>query len=140
MAAHGAGTGVSGASGGGKDVLPAPFSVGVGVVLFKIVGKVDGAVTLVQVAPVEFFNVLQVFLERSDEAVWKHGEVVYFAFGVAHGDLAVVKVNVYDAQAQALDQAQPRTVEQPGDELIDARHGSEYHFNLFFGEDVGQVF
>ena len=64
--------------------------------------------------------------------------------------MAVVKVNVYDAQAQALDQAQPRTVErlvlgdvttgQPGDELIDARHGGEYHFDLFFGEDVGQVF
>jgi hypothetical protein len=38
--------------------------------------------------------------------------------------LAVGKIQVFDAQAQALDQPEAGTVEQPGDELVRAGEGS----------------
>jgi hypothetical protein len=53
MTADHAGTRVSGAFGGGEDVLPAPLFGGVGVLAFEGVGKIDGAVALREVLLME---------------------------------------------------------------------------------------
>lgn len=67
------------------------------------------------------------------------GQADYETFTIAHGDLAIGKIQVFDAQAQAFDQTQARAVQQPGDELVDARQGGDDDFDLIFGQDGGQV-
>ena len=84
---------------GGKDVLPTPFAVGVGVFAFQGVGEIDGTVAAVQVMQMDQFDALEVLPEWFNEAFREHRDAVYFAFATAHGDLAIGKINVLDPQA-----------------------------------------
>ncbi len=121
-----AGAGVFGGAFGGKDVLPDPLAVGVGVLLFERVGEIDSAVAIVQVLSVKHFDAPEVLLKGLDEAVGEHGDAVFSPLAVAHDDLVLGEINVLDPQPQTLYQPQPRAVEQLGDQLVVARHGGEH--------------
>jgi len=81
----------------------------------------------------------QVLLERLDHAFRQHGDPVLVPFGVAHDDGAALEVNILDAQAEGLEQAQAGAVEELGDELIDAGELGDDAADLVFGEDGGQM-
>lgn len=81
-----AGAGVFGGAFGGKDVLPDPLAVGVGVLLFERVGEIDSAVAIVQVLLVKHFNAPEVLLKGLDETGGEHGDAVFSALAVAHDD------------------------------------------------------
>jgi hypothetical protein len=82
----------------------------------------------------------QMLLERQDQALGQHGDAVFFPFAVADEDGPLGKVNVLDAQAQALHEAQASAVEQPGHQLVSARQVAQDAVNLVFSQDGGQAF
>jgi hypothetical protein len=56
-------------------------------------------------------SVTELVAERRLEGARKHGRTVLAALAAAHGELAAREVEVEDAQAQALREAQARAVE-----------------------------
>lgn len=136
MATCETGAGICGEVAGWEDVLPAPSA---GILIFEIGGQIDGAVAFFEILLVDSVDAPDVFLERLDEAIGKHCDVVVQAFASAHGDLTVAKVEVNDPQAQALDQPEAGAVQQTDDEssLVGAGQGLEQHPDLLPGEDGG---
>src|SRR5882724_1926770 len=61
------------------------------------------------------------------------------AFSVAHSDLVVTEVNVFDSQANAFHQAQASAVEQFGHQLMLAIHACKHGVCFSAGEDNGQL-
>jgi hypothetical protein len=51
-------------------------------------------------------------LQRCCEGLRQHGDAVLGALSVAHGHLTIGKIDLLDAQADTLHQAQANTVEQ----------------------------
>jgi hypothetical protein len=98
--------------GGGEEVLPFPFFVGVWGFVLDGVWEVDGAVAFGQVLSVDGFGVLELALQGFDDAVGKRGDAVAAAFAVADYDLVVGEVYVFDAQAQAFHDAQSAAVHE----------------------------
>jgi hypothetical protein len=66
--------------------------------------------------------------------------VVLFAFAVAHGDGAVVKIQVFDPQAQAFHQPQTNAIEESGYQVVCTRHLDNETLDLVSGQDGGQTF
>ena len=97
MAAGDAGAGVLRKAGRGKDVLPAPFAVGVGVFAGQGVGQKDLSVTCGQVFVVQDAHLAQVFLQRGVEASGEDGGAIFGSFAITDDDLVLGKVDVLDA-------------------------------------------
>ena len=106
--------GVHGEAWGGENPLPAPFSLGIRVLVGQGIGQVDGAVTAGQVVLVQASNLVQVFLEVFDQGFGQDGDAVLLALAVADGDGAVVKVQVLNSEAQTFHEAEAAAVEGPG--------------------------
>jgi len=138
VAAGFAGAGVNGEVAGGEDVLPGPVAVGVGVSASECGREVDVAVARFQVALVDHSDAAQVFSKGLDEAFREYGDAGYFSGGVAHVDLAMVEVEVPDAEAQAFDQPEAGAEYEFDDELVDAGEGGDHCHGFFSGEDDGQ--
>jgi len=130
---------VGGESVGRKDVLPGPFSAGVRVFAFQGEGEFDAAVALAQVVLVYLFDAAEVFLERGDDGAGQQGDAVFHAFAVADGDLNAGKVNVFDAQGEALVQAEAATVEQLGHQFVSPGQESDEAAGFYYGQDDGQA-
>ena len=109
------------------------------VFLFDGGGEVDVAVARFQVALVAHADTAQVFSEGGEEAGGEHGHAGYFSGVVADVDLAIVKIEVLDTEAEALDQPQAEAEYEFGDELVGAGHGGDHGHGFFSGEDDGQV-
>ena len=54
----------------------------------------------------------QMFFERRDELFGQHADAVFRAFAVAHDDLPVAEIQIFNAQPQAFFQTQTRAVKQ----------------------------
>ena len=120
---------------GGEDVLPAPFAVRIGVFFFDERGQIDRAQALRHVQPVQRGGPFDLLLERRDEALREHCHVIGPPLPVTNDDLTEVKVDVANAQAETLDQAQPGAIDQLDDEAVDAREGGDHLVYLFAGQD-----
>ena len=96
----------------GKDILPRGFTVGVGVFAFEGIRKVYFAIAFFQVSLVNAFDVLNVFFEGRGNAFGKGNGTVAFAFAIADNNLAVGKVNIFDAEAEAFHEPETRTEEE----------------------------
>jgi hypothetical protein len=84
---------------------------------------------------------LHLLRERLAEAAGKHRDAVLGPFAVAHENLGLAEVDVFDAQAHAFHQAQPRAVEDAGDQVVrgGVLQGGEQRLDLVAGEDDGQA-
>lgn len=134
------GAGVGGEVFGGENILPGPFAGGVGVFLGKRIGQVDGAVSVFEVLLVDLLDAGEVFAQGWEEAIGEHGEAVFFAFAFANDDAALFEIQVFDAQAQAFDDAQAGAVEDFCHELVGAGEGVDDALDFAFGEDGGEAF
>ncbi|OGO18827.1 MAG: hypothetical protein A2Z14_00395 [Chloroflexi bacterium RBG_16_48_8] len=94
VAAHDAAARVYGKPSCRKDVLPDPFTVGIGVFALQGVGQVDRAVPLFQVFFMQALDALEVLLKRGAEAIGQHGHAVLRPFAVANGDGAIVEIQI----------------------------------------------
>lgn len=96
---------VGGEAVGGKDVLPEPVAVGVGVFTLQGMGQVNGAKPLFQVAGMPLMGALDLFLEGGDGALGQDGDAVFVTFAIAHDDEILGKVYILHAQAEAFHEA-----------------------------------
>ncbi len=140
VAAGLAGTGIYGDAGGGKEVLPAPLAVGVRVFAGQGVGQVDPAVSGGQIGLMQAFYLLKVALQRGNQAIRQHGEAVFIALAAADGELALLKIKVFDAQPETLGEAQAAAVEQLGHQLVGLGQLGDDPAGFSDGEDDGQMF
>ncbi len=125
---------------GGKDVLPAPFFVRVRVFARQGKGQIDGPVAFFQVTLMKLFDARQVGLERLAQLVREYSNPVFHSFPFAHDNLALIEIQVFDAQADTFHQAQAAAVEEFGHQLRVAGHLPQH--GLYFGlaEDDGEMF
>jgi hypothetical protein len=139
MAAGGPIAGIRGQARGGEEVLPHPFRFGERVFAFEGVGQRDQAVAFLESLLMEEVDTLHVFAEGGDEVLGEHGEAVLEAFAVTNDNLALAEVDVLDAQAEALHEAQPAAIEELGRELVGAGEAAHELLDLFPSEDSGEV-
>ena len=123
---------------GGEEILPGEFAAGVGVFFGDGSGQVYRAEAFGQVFLVKFPNALDLFAQGGNDAGRQGGRAVICAFAIANDDLAVVEIDVFDAQAQAFHQTQSAAVEYLGHEQVDSGELVEYGFDFGFVEDGGQ--
>ena len=64
-----------------------------------------------EVLPVEEAHGVEVGFEEVHCAIGQEGDAILGAFAVAHMDLVVIKMDVFDAQAHGFHEAQARAVE-----------------------------
>ena len=133
------GFGMGRALGGGEDVLPCPFSTGVGVLAIQSGGQRGAAIPLAQVVVVDIFDMLQMFLQERQEGLREYGHPILAAFAIPHDDLALLEVDVLDAQAEAFHQPQAAAVEQFGHQPLCAREEPDHAPDLIAGQDDGQA-
>lgn len=139
MTAGDAAAGVAGDSVGREDILPDPFLVGVGVFDIEGIRKIDCAVAIVQILPVDQPDPLEVFLEGLDEGIGENGDAVLCAFSVADEDDMLVEVEVLHAEADAFHEAEAGAVEEFGHQLVGAGEAGDDAEDLFVGEDGGEA-
>lgn len=97
VATNFAGTGVGGKFGGGKDVLPSPGAIGVGVFSRKRVGEMDGAAAEGNILAMGSANALEMKLERRFQASREHGAAFAHAFALANDDQVISEIDIFDA-------------------------------------------
>jgi len=134
------GFGVNRTGGSGEYVLPHPFFGRVGIFPGEGIRQVYLAVAGFQVLLVNNLDRFQVQFQISDKRIGEHGGAVFFPLAIADNDLVVAKVNVLDAQAQALGQAQAAAVEDLCHKLGNACHFVDDGHGFLMGEDNGQGF
>ena len=125
---------------GGKDPLPDPFFVGVGVFSFQGIGEVDATVAFFQVIGVEVLGTLYLFAKGILNALGKKGETVFMAFAIPDEDLRMPKINIFDPQAEAFGDTQAATVNDFGHQLFEAFEEGEKFVDFLLSEDGGERF
>ena len=107
-----AGAWIRGAFRCGEDVLPSPLFCGVGILAFEGIRKMDRAVALHEVLPMQSVGDFELGSQGSVQAGREHGHAVFVTFALANGELVLSEVNVLDAQPYTLHEAQAGTIEQ----------------------------
>ena len=79
------------------------------------------------------------FLEWADQAGGQHGDPIVQAFAIAHDNLLVGKVEIFDAEPQTLHQAQARAVENLGHQCMGPREGPNDLQGFSCGQHPGQA-
>lgn len=90
--------------------MPCPFLGGSAVFDIEGVGEDGLSVAFGKVFFVQGFHILEHLFEFGDDAFGEDGEAVVVAFSAADDDLAVVEVEVFDAQAHTFHDAEPGAV------------------------------
>lgn len=80
------------------------------------------SITPGQVFFVQALDAGQMFPKRLHQAGGQDGEAVMRIFGVADDKLAVVEIDIFDAQLEAFVEAQSAAVENLGHQFCDAAH------------------
>ena len=139
VAAHEVGARVPGKRSGRKDELPSPFFAGIGVFALQGKRQIDGVAAFVQVFLMQLFDAKQMSLQKRVELVGEHRHAIFHAFAVADDDLALFKVQIFDAQADAFHDAQPAAIEQLRHELVFARQLTQKGLDFGLGEHDRKV-
>jgi hypothetical protein len=82
---------------GGKDPLPTPFAVRVGIFARQRVRKRDAPETCRQIGLVERTNPFEISAEPRNGCRCQHGDPILVALAFAHQHLAPTEVHVFDA-------------------------------------------
>ena len=140
MAADEARAGIGGEGAGGKDPLPGPFLGGVGVLAGEGIGEEDVGLVGGEVLGVEEPHLREMLGQCLFQPPGEHGEAILLAFAVSNGDLVHFEINVFDPEAQALHEAQARSVQEGSHEVGGAIERTEDRADLGPGEDDGEAF
>ncbi len=90
---------------GREEVLPDELAGGVGVFGCQGIGEVDLSAAGREVFLVEQAHAFDLAAQVGDNGFGQRNDAVFFAFTIAHGDGFVLKVNVFNPQADAFHQA-----------------------------------
>lgn len=118
----------------GKGRLPDPFARGIWIIAVKGGGQIDRAAAACEVLTMQFLDPCELGLERPDESFGEEGDAFAHSLGLAHGNLAVTKIDVFDPQAQAFEQPQTAPVEKMDHEAVVALEVREHGARLGTGE------
>ena len=122
---HSVGARINGAHRRRKDPLPSPAAVRMGVLHRQRMRQMHTAKTRLHVLFVQRPRLLQLLLQRTDQVFGQHGDAVFITFAFANHNLAPGKLHILDAQAQRLQQAHARAIQQPGNQPRGALHVHE---------------
>ena len=78
--------------------------------------------------------------QRFEQNIREHGDAVIFALAITHDNLTITEIEVFDAQAHHLHQAEAATVHKLSHQLINAIHIGDDAFRLIPGKDGGDAF
>jgi transposase len=87
---------------------------------------------------VEVLDIQQMLLEGGFDVLRQHGDTVFLALAVAHNALMIGNIQVFHSQTQALQQAQPGTIQERGHDPWRAREMAQHRRHLVPGQDHGQ--
>ena len=132
--------GVHVTGGSGKNVLPAPFPVRVGMVACERIRKANASEPVAQVTPVLFSDIFQVRPQKAFGNIRQHGHAVFLPLAIADQDLVTCKIHVFDPQSQAFQQAKPAAVKQRAAQKVNTLQKIEKNLNLFTCENDWQPF
>ncbi len=114
MPAHRLGARINRKSRGEKRILPDPLAGGPRVFAFKREGQKHFPMTMPEILLVEGAHLAQMDLEGKDDGLRKQRDTILGAFAVAHMNLTVIEVEVFDAQAHRLHQTQAGPIKKRG--------------------------
>lgn len=77
--------------------------------------------------------------QRFEQNIREHGDAVIFALAITHDNLTITEIEVFDAQAHHLHQAEAATVHKLSHQLINAIHIGDDAFRLIPGKDGGDA-
>ncbi len=120
--------------------MPDPFFAGVGGFFCDGAGKIDGAEVVLQVFLVDKFYVLNVKMEGLVQALREDGEAVIFSFSVTDNNLAVVKVDVFNAQAHGFHDSQSAAVHNLSNQFGCSGEAVNEAFYFIFRKDSWDAF
>ncbi len=86
-----------------------------------------------------FLHAHEMFAQRPLEARGQKGDAFAHAFAVAHRDLCVAEVDIFDPQAQTFEESQAAPIEQLSHEAIVARQVGDDSVGLLPGQDDGDL-
>ena len=118
-----------------KSILPDPFACGIWIFAVKSRGQEDPAAPAGEILPVHFLDSREMDLERPDESLREEGDAFPHSLGLAHRNLAVAKIDVFDPQSQTFEQPQTAPVEKMDHEAVVAFELREHSARLRAGED-----
>ena len=87
----------------------------------------------------EDFDAGEVFAQRSFESFGQEGDAVFIALAVANEDLVEVEIDVLDAEAEALHEAESSAVKELGEKLVGAGHRGKDAVSFVAGHDDRQA-
>lgn len=82
-----------------EDVLPSPFALRSRIFGRERIGQMDPPVALFEVLPMKLAHPSEVVPQGRRKGGRQHGGPVFSSFPIAHGDLVLAEVDVFDAQA-----------------------------------------
>ncbi len=105
-------TRIEGEFGHGEDGLPRPGTGGPGVFAVEGEGEMDGSEAAGEIALVELADAGEMDLERGVQTDRQEGDSLAHAFAFADADLVVAEIDVFDPEAQDLEEAETTAVEE----------------------------
>ena len=126
---------------GRKDPEPGPAFGGAAVLGGQRIGQVDAGLGAVVVSLPDAARLAQLQAQGAVEGTRQHDDTVLAALAVAHDDHLAHEVDVFDAQADALEQAHAGAVEQAAEQACDTAlaHAREQRLHFDMREHDGDA-
>ncbi len=125
---------------GGKNILPSPFRIGIGILPIEGVWKNSFPKTIEQIGSVHFPDQRKVGLEAIDQRFRKHGYPIIASFPAPNDQPEFRKVNVFHTQIQAFHETNTRAIEKHTHQLMGASKQRKNAFHFFTGKHIGKMY
>ncbi len=123
---------------GREDILLRPGAGGRGIFPAESEGEMDRAPAAGEVVLMELADSGEMGLERLFEPRRQKGDPLAHAFAFADGDLVIIEIDIFDAEAEGLEQTQAAPVEEMNHEAVIAFEMGEDGARLGAGEHDGE--
>lgn len=124
---------------GGKDVLPAPLTGGVGPFPLQGFRHVDVARADDEVLEVLFAEAVEVLLEALFDGSWQCDDAVPAALAIVDGDGALAEVEILDAQPHRFHKSETAAIHDLGDQFPRILQAGEDGADFLAGHDDGRA-
>jgi hypothetical protein len=124
---------------GRKDVRPDPESAGTRILTFQRERSINRANPLSDILRMYALDVREMFLEGADEAFRAHRHPVLHTLAIAHDELPLGNVQVFDAQSQTCHPSQPATIPPYRHESWRSGETLDNLKGLLLGQDRGHA-
>src|ERR671936_3529 len=112
MSPYNPGSGICGALGGRKHILPAPLPADLGILLLKGKWEINLAKTVFEIVLVESPDFFQVSPQRLLDGFRENCQSILITLPISHHNLVIAKIDVFDSKPNALHQPKARTVKK----------------------------